>query len=482
MTLKQIASLGTKLTQFLAMFADCFHSQPGRNLLRVFVHGQMSDLPHKTAETIAMQSGTRPRTLQRFFESIKWDEEKVIDRCQVVVAEDHAHPEAIGVIDESGIAKSGKHTVGVSRQWCGNKGKVDNSVVAVHTGYSAPGFQCLLDSRVYLPEEWANDPDRRKQNYVPEDVEFQTKPEMASDQIDRALSNGIRVKAWTFDELYGRDNKFLDRLEQQKQVFVGEIPVDFHGWLRKPRILRFPRKKQRGRAKAYPRLARRRPSCEVRNLVTYSPVFREQSWRRYRIKDTGTGPQVWEIKWAPFWRKGENGLPGRRHCLIVARNVLTGEMKYFLANRVPGEPGVTLRWLLRTAFQRWSIERDFRIAKHELGMNDFQVRGWQCVHRHYVVTQLSYLFCARIRQEYDTTEDGEPNNLTIEQVHRAVNTWLSAVDLPPAKRQERYEKELQDQQYYQRRSQVARVSHTKTTILKLRAIGIDADCIKSCVT
>ena len=66
-----------------------------------------------------------------------------------------------------------------------------------------------------------------------------------------------------------------------------------------------------------PRAATNRwASCEVRNLVTYSPVFRELSWQRYRIKDTDKGPEVWEVKWAVFWRKGENGLPGRRHCLL----------------------------------------------------------------------------------------------------------------------------------------------------------------------
>ncbi len=138
---------------------------------------------------------------------------------------------------------------------------------------------------------------------------------------------------------------------------------------------------KRGRRKKYPRVARRRPSCEVRNLLTYSPVFRQQAWQRYRIKDTDKGPEVWEIKSAVFWRKDENGLPTRRHCLIVARNVLTGEVKYFLSNRVPGERNpvtgkyVTLRWLLRVAFGRWSIESCFREGKEELGLDHYEVRG-----------------------------------------------------------------------------------------------------------
>jgi len=315
-------------------------------------------------------------------------------------------------------------------------------------------------------------------------VGFRTKPQIALELIDRALRNGVRVSAWTFDELYGRDGKFLDGLQQRGQAFVAEVPANFHGWVQKPKILRSGPKKsrKRGQPKQYPRLARRRPSCEVRNLLKYSPVFREQSWQRYRIKDTDKGPAVWEIKWAVFWRKGADGLPVRRHCLIVARNVLTGEVKYFVTNRVPGERGTTLRWLLRVAFGRWSVESCFREAKDELGMDHYQVRGWRCLRRHFFVTQLSHLFCARMRQEYDDPAGEQPDRLTVQQVRGAMNTWLSSVDLKPAARHERYEQELEKQRYYQRRNQQARKSHTKTRIIRLRELGIDVDQIKSCIT
>lgn len=303
-------------------------------------------------------------------------------------------------------------------------------------------------------------------------------------RIERALANGVRVTAWTFDELYGRDGKFLDALEGLGQTFVAEVPVDFHGWVQKPRILRSGPKQpgKPGRPKHYPRRARRRPSSEVRDLLRYSPVFRQQSWQRYRIKDTEKGPLVWEVKWSVFWRKGEDGLPGRRHCLIVARNVLTGEVKYFVSNRVPGAPGVTLRWLLRVAFGRWPVESCFREAKEELGMDHYEVRGWRCLHRHFFVTQLSQLFCARVRQKYDGTTGESVDHLTVEQVRGATNTWLSAADLPPAARRTRYQEELDKQRYYQRRNQQARTSHTKTRLARLNALGIDVERIKSCLS
>jgi SRSO17 transposase len=510
-TLKQIAALGQKLIVFLKMFSDCFGRREPRELVRVYVKGQLSNLLRKNIEAIALKFGKAPRTLQRFLESIKWNEEKLQDRCQEIIARDHSDPEAIGTVDESGVAKSGRQTVGVGRQWCGHEGKIDNCVVGVHLGYSAPGFQCLMSSVVYLPEDWANDPVRRKKNYVPDEILFRTKPELALQLIDRALANGIRVKAWTFDEFYGRNTKFLDGLEQREQAFVAEIPVDFRGWVQRPEVLTSGRQNRRGPRKQYPRLSRRRPACEVRNLRLYSPVFQKQSWQRYRIKDTNKGPEVWEIKWSEFWRKDESGLPGRQQTLIVARNVLTGEIKYFLSNRVPGKNGITLRWLLCVAFGRWSVECCFREAKEELGMDHYQVRGWRSVHRHFYLTQLSHLFCARTRQEYDqptsefpeapvwepktkTTATTEANptcqnapafncfdRLTFEQVRSAMNVWLEAEGMTPTARRQHYEKELDKQSYYRRRNAQARASHTKTRLEQLQQLGINPDQIKSCI-
>jgi SRSO17 transposase len=313
-------------------------------------------------------------------------------------------------------------------------------------------------------------------------VVFRTKPQIALALVDRALGHGVRVQAWTFDELYGRDTAFLDGLEERQQVFVGEVPTNFHGWVIRPRVLRDGPSPRRGRKKAFPRLARSRPSSAVHNLVRYSPRFRKQRWQRYRIKDTERGPEVWEVKWAVFWRKGSNGLPGRRHSLIAARNVLTNEVKYFVSNRVPGERGITLRRLLCIAFQRWSVESCFRQAKEELGLDQYEVRGWRCLHRHFYLTQLSHLFCARMRQKFDTATPGDDSmeRLTMEQVRRAVNTWLAdaAKRLTTA---ERFERELARQQYYQQRNARARRSHTKTRKAQLKSLGIDAERIKSCI-
>lgn len=306
--------------------------------------------------------------------------------------------------------------------------------------------------------------------------------------IDRALANGVCVSAWSCDELYGRSGPFLDALEQRHQMFVAEIPNNFHGWARKPKLLHAASAASgRGRPKGYPRLAAGSHSSEVRNLARHSPAFREQVPQRYRIKETGKGPEVWEVRWGVVWRKNPRGFPGRRHCLIVARNVLSGEEKYFLANRLPGERNpatgrpVTLRFLLRVAFGRCSIESCFRQAKDELGMDHYEVRGWRCLHRHFYVTQLSHLFCARLRQECAEASGEDGESLTAEQIRSAVNVWLEVQDLPPAVRRRRYQAELDKQHYYQRRNEQARRSHTKAKLERLHELGIAPSRIKSCV-
>lgn len=483
LTLKRIASIGTLLRQFLLLFADCFHSTAGRTLMRTYVGGLLSDIQRKNCEAIALTFGTAPRTLQRLLESIQWDEQKLRDRTQQIIAQQHAHKEAIGLIDESGIHKSGMHTAGAGRQYNGNLGKLDNCVVGVHLSYSAPGFQCLLDSQLYLPESWADDRQKRKENYIPDDVVFQTKPQIAADQVKRALAGGIVVSAWTFDELYGRDSKFLDELDALKQAFVGEIPRNFHGWTRNPKVIRKPLKNSKKKSQPRPaaRVRKRDISCEVQNLARYSRVFQQQKWRRYKVKETGRGPEVWEVKWAPFWRKTSDKLPATEHTLIIARNVRTGEIKYFLSNCVIGKNGVTLRWLLRVAFGRWAIEACFRTSKEELGMDHFECRGWRCIHRHYFLTGVSFLFCSRLRQEWEDLETRNPlEKLTVEQVRTAVNVYLQNLDLPPALRESRYEVVLRRIAYHQKRNAQATASHTKTRRELYQQMGIDVDRINSC--
>jgi SRSO17 transposase len=401
MDAKDIAQLGKKLVEFLRHFRDCFGRSEPRQHLHNYVCGQVSGLHRKSVEPMALMTGTPPRTLQRFLESVEWDEERLRDRIQELVVQEHSDPQAIGLIDESSHPKQGRHTAAVHRQWCGNQGKIDNCVVSVHLGYIAGTFQCILDSELFLPEAWANDPERRRQAHIPEEVVYRKKTEIALGQVRRAVGNGVRVAAYTFDEGYTRDGQFLDGLDELGQQYVGEAPANFTGWLRAPRVVQRPRAQEvrsQGQTQRFARVAvQSAHTCEVQNLVCYSPIFQRQRWHRFRIKDGKKGPMVWEVKHAAFWRKRQDGLP-TRCTLIVARNLLAAEVKYFVSNMPLGQGGVSLEWLLWAAFSRWPMEQCFRQAKDELGMSHFEVRGWQSIHRHFYITQLSHLFCSRVHE------------------------------------------------------------------------------------
>lgn len=158
MSLQDIA----KLSKLLGQFPTRFSCPAGRTLLQIYVRGLLSGVQRKNAEAIAVDQNVAPRTLQRFLESIVWDQQMLRDRCQQIVATERAHPDAISCIDETGTAKSGRETAGVKRQYYGNRGKIEDCVNNVALANSAPGFDCRLDARFYLPGEWANNSARRK--------------------------------------------------------------------------------------------------------------------------------------------------------------------------------------------------------------------------------------------------------------------------------------------------------------------------------
>lgn len=385
MDITQIKGIGKELNTFLSQFDDYFARIGSRRNL-CYVHGQLSDLPRKSIEPMALAADLPPRTLQCFLSLLEWDHLRLRDKLQWKVAADHAHPAAIGLIDDTGNPKKGRETADVQWQWCGNTGKTGNCVVGVHIGYVAGDFQCLLDSDVYLPEGWASDPSLRKKAGISEEVVYRKKTDIALDQVSRTLQNGIHVSAWTFDAWYGRDGEFLDSLETRGQNYVGEVPSDFCDWLYEPEILVRPTARERhgrGRKRHFPRLSKKAlPASEVRNLLVYSRVFQNQTWEPFHIKGSENGPIVWEVKHARFYRKqGEDGLPG------------------------PND--ITLEKLLWIAFSRFPINRCFEIGKRELGMDHFEVCNWMAIHRHFYISQLSYLFCSRVHQKLREKNDRE---------------------------------------------------------------------------
>src|SRR2546428_6265260 len=175
MDAEQIRQLEPKLDRFLGRFADCFARKDTRAHLGVYVRGQLSNLPEKSVEPIALEAGVAPRTLQEFLSQLKWDEERMRDRVQQVVIAEHAGAHSIGIFDETSDPKKGDKTPGVQKQWCGRLGKVENCLVTVHLGYAVGDFHCLVDGELFLPESWAADRERCREAGIPDTVVYRPK-------------------------------------------------------------------------------------------------------------------------------------------------------------------------------------------------------------------------------------------------------------------------------------------------------------------
>ena len=409
MDARKIEALGPALGDYLEEFGDCFGRVEPREHLRTYVEGQLSDLPRKSIEPIALAAGIPPRTLQQFLSAAKWQEGMMRDRLQEVVARDHAHPLAVGVFDETSYPKKGERTPGVKRQYCGATGKTDNCVVSVHLAYATPdAFGALLDGELFLPEDWAADRQRCRAAGVPDDMVHRPKWRIALELLDRAVANGVRFPWVTFDEGYGQAPEFLHALDDRGQLYVAEVPRCFTGWCRKPALLHkehHPRDRM-GRPRTFPRLAANAPAASaVRDLFRHSSAFTKQPWQTFHVKDTAKGPAVWRVKMAPLLLK-RNGLPTRPHWLVVARNVLDEEeVKYFVSNAPPGTP---LEVILHVAFSRWPVERCFQDQKTELGMDHFEVRNYPAVIRHLAITAVTFLFLSRMLRDYRGRRGGKP--------------------------------------------------------------------------
>jgi len=405
MDVAQLRHLKPELDKYLRLFDDCFARSDTRAHLPVYVGGQLSNLPRKSVEPIAVEGDVAPRTLQEFLSQHRWPEDKLRDRLQQLVRDEHSVPHTIGIIDETSYVKKGDKTPGVKRQWCGAAGKPENCMVTVHLGYACDDFHCLLDGELYLPEDWANDPERREKAGIPEEMSYRPKWQIALELYDRAVGNGLHLDWMTFDEWYGGKPEFLRSLSARGQRFVGEVPRSVVGWLKPPRVITRPfRRPGGGRGRKVPRLpSGSTPARRVDELLEQGEL-RDQQWQRWRVKDGEKGPMIWEVKHCRFTPKGKDGMPGEPMHLIVARDVLDPEeIKFFVSN---APPETSIQQLLLVGFSRWRVERCFEDHKGEIGLDHYEGRLYLGLKRHLLISAVSYLFLARTRQRLGGGKSG----------------------------------------------------------------------------
>ena len=393
MDMTDTGRMRTDLKRLLSRFQSCAPDKNTRNYFRIYTSGLISNLPRKNCEAIALQAKVPVRSVQWFLAGQLWDHERMQNKIQNIVAENHAGKHSIGIIDETSFVKKGTKTPGVQRQYCGTVGKQENCIITVHLAYAKDDFHTLVDQDLFLPESWDADRERCRAAGIPDEVVYRPKWQIAIEQYDRATKNGIKFEWLTFDEGYGGKPEFLRQLDERDQWFVGEVPCAFRAWARLPRTTFKAGKRGRKRIRA--RLVKgERGTITVQNMLKYSPVLRDQEWVKYHIKESDKGPVIWEVKECPIYIRSERlGVPMKKPFrLIVARNVMNEaeeEIKYFVSN-APAD--VAMDDLLLAGFSRWRVERSFQDTKQKLGLGDYEGRCYTGLIRHLLLSSLAYYF------------------------------------------------------------------------------------------
>jgi SRSO17 transposase len=379
MTEQEIAGLGPAFANYLGRYRDCFLQKRTAAHFDTYCRGLLSDLPRKSVEPIALETGTAVRTLQEFLVTARWDHERARDLLQRHLLEAVAALPAdplgtVGVIDETSCQKWGDQTPGVQRQYLGCLGKIDNGIVTVHVGVAKGCFQALLDADLYLPKAWAADRPRCRAAGIPDAVRYRPKWRIALDQLIRLSGQGIVFDWLVFDEGYGAAVPLLRALNLVGQRFVAEVPVNF--------------------------AVADRPDRPTRRADQRLAAADARKGRRYRLAHQTVADSVWRASATPVW------VAGRPHLLIVAINEATAEVKYFLSNATEAP----LTRLLAVAFRRWTVEHGFRVGKQEAGLMHYEGRDYTGLIRHLILALVVLGFVApqteRLRGEKSADHGG----------------------------------------------------------------------------
>ncbi len=327
------------------------------------------------------------RNLQQFLTHSKWNHRDVIDHVAYDVDKHLGDARnACLLIDESGFAKQGKGSVGVSRQWLGRLGKVDNGQVAVFGALSNGQYVSPVDVRLYLPQEWANDPKRCGHAGVPEDERiFRTKIELALEIVQHTRRNGLRYGWVGADAGYGKGPGFCFALDEMGETFIVDVHSDFHVYLKDPEP--YLPQKVNNSGRPFTKYQTDQESIEVKDLLNSLPARR---WKTVTLRKTTRG--VLRVRICRLIVYVWDGESDKVKCwaLIITKSLGGNpDTKISLTNAPKRTTVKRLGWMQR---QRYWIERTFEDAKSECGMADYQVRKWSALHHHMALVMMAMLF------------------------------------------------------------------------------------------
>lgn len=307
-----------------------------------------------------------PQGVQRLLNRAKWDPDAVRDDLRSYVFENLGDEEGgVLVVDETGFLKKGEKSVGVARQYTGTAGRIENAQVGVFLAYASEKGAAFVDRALYLPrEEWADDPVRRKEAGVPDEVRFATKGELAKEMLGRAFEAKVPARWVVADTVYGTARGLRGWLEGRGRPYVLAVPATkgvYHG----------------GRQRQARSLARDLP---------------DEAWARASAGKGSKGERFYDRALVSL---PDPEAPSAGRWLLVRRGIGDPtELAYYLAY---GPKETPTEELVRVAGRRWAIEDCFEQAKGEVGLDEYEVRKWEAWHRHVTLSLLAHAYLAVLR-------------------------------------------------------------------------------------
>ena len=340
------------------------------------------------------------QSLHHLVAKAPWSDETLLEhvRKQVLPAMRKHGPVVAWIVDDTGFPKKGTHSVGVARQYCGQVGKQDNCRVAVSLSVATWNASLPVGYRLYLPKEWAGDAERREETEVPKEVRFQTKPEIALDQIRAALAAKVDRGVVLADAAYGINTEFRDGLTDLELQYVVGVQSTMTVW--EPGQQPLPAK-PRGRMGRPPRLLRRsnqHQPVSVKQLAMSLPstAFREVTWREAGERKLRSCFAAVRVRAAH--RDYEKAEPHAEEWLLIEWPRGEAEPTKYWVSTLP--PTTKLKALIKIAKQRWIIERDYEELKQELGLGHFEGRNWRGFHHHATLCIAAYGFLVAERTRF----------------------------------------------------------------------------------
>jgi len=424
-----------ELAAFLEPFAPLFRRHTSRESLERYVTGLLTDLPHKTCETIAdVVAGTSLERLQHLLTDAAWNPLELDEARVKRLLALHPVSEGILVLDDTGLPKKGSASVGVFPQYSGTLGKIGNGQVVVSAEFltddpaSSTPFHWPVSAHLFLPEAWTQDAERCKQAQVPEEIGHQSKPEIALSLLDRAKQWGVPIGMVVVDAGYGDNPNFVRGLDERQVPYVCAVESTF-GCRLPEEVQAAAHQPPAYQGRGQPRKPRPAQLYTAKELIEALPA---SAWRTIAWREGTKGTmQVQAVAIRVHWATGS-----LRHSTSHSR-VQTGPEGWLVAERpVPGAetdeqelptaekagkkpeqtkyrfstlpPEISLERLVLLAHARWVIEQFYEDAKQECGFDHFQGRSWNGLHRHLALVMLAYSFLMLSRLTLPSDEAFSP--------------------------------------------------------------------------